>query len=119
MLGHGSDMEDPANTGHLNPAIGAYRCNTPESLLGPWSRTIPVEDKATWRDPAVAEAYFREARKHAGTAAGASGRGTLPAQNAEQSELERADLVGEISADQGAVSVAVTKAVSPLLGAAT
>jgi pimeloyl-ACP methyl ester carboxylesterase len=61
LMGHGSDMEDPAHPGHLNPSIGAYRCNTSESLLGGWNRSIPVEDKASWRDPAVADAYVREA----------------------------------------------------------
>ena len=45
--------------------------------------------------------------------------GRLNAQNAEQPELARADLVEAIPADQGAVSVAATKAVSPLLGAAS
>jgi len=61
MMGHGSDMEDPAHPGRLNPSIGAYRCNTRESLLGVWDRSIPTDDKAAWRDPAVADAYVREA----------------------------------------------------------
>jgi pimeloyl-ACP methyl ester carboxylesterase len=61
LMGHGSDMEDPAHPGRLNPSIGAFRCNTAESLLGGWNRSIPVEDKAAWRDPAVADAYVREA----------------------------------------------------------
>lgn len=61
LMGHGSDMEDPAHAGQLNPAIGAYRCNGADSLLGVWDRSIPIEDKSKWRDPAVAEAYVREA----------------------------------------------------------
>jgi len=61
LMGHGSDMEDPAYPGRLHPAIGAYRCNSAESLLGGWDRSIPAQDKATWRDPAVAEAYVRGA----------------------------------------------------------
>jgi pimeloyl-ACP methyl ester carboxylesterase len=61
LMGHGSDMEDPAHPGRLNPSIGAYRCNTAESLLGVWNRSIPTNDKAAWRDPAVADAYVREA----------------------------------------------------------
>ncbi len=61
MMGHGSDMEDLAHPAWLNAKIGAYRCNAADSLLGAWNRSIPVEDKATWRDPAVAEAYVREA----------------------------------------------------------
>ncbi len=61
LMGHSSDMEDPAQPGHLNPAIGAYRCNPPDSLLRIWNHSIPTDDKNAWRDPAVAEAYVREA----------------------------------------------------------
>lgn len=61
LLGYGSDMEDPAHPGKLNPAIGAYRCNNADSLLQGWNRNIPVKDKSTWRDPGVADAYVREA----------------------------------------------------------
>jgi pimeloyl-ACP methyl ester carboxylesterase len=61
LMGHGSDMEDPVHRGRLNPSIGAYRCNTAESLLAGWNRSIPIQDKASWRDPAVADAYVREA----------------------------------------------------------
>jgi pimeloyl-ACP methyl ester carboxylesterase len=58
MLGHGSDMEDPAHPGQFNPAsCGAYRFNSAASLLGGWDRSIPEQDKSTWRDPAVAKAY--------------------------------------------------------------
>ncbi len=41
------------------------------------------------------------------------------AQNAEQPELERGDLVEVFPADQGAISVAATQAVSPLPGGAS
>lgn len=61
LMGHGSDIEDPARSGRLNPSIGAFRCNSTESLLGGWDHSIPVQDKAIWRDPAVADAYVREA----------------------------------------------------------
>lgn len=61
LIGHGSDMEDPGHPGHLNPKIGTYRCNTADSLLGVWDKSIPASDKSTWRDPAVAEAYVHEA----------------------------------------------------------
>jgi pimeloyl-ACP methyl ester carboxylesterase len=61
LMGHGTDMEDPQHPGHLNPAIGAYRCNSADSLLRVWDKNIPVEDKAAWRDPVVAKAYVREA----------------------------------------------------------
>jgi pimeloyl-ACP methyl ester carboxylesterase len=61
LMGRGSDMEDPSHPGHLNPAIGAYRCNSAESLLGAWNRSIPADDKDSWRDPAIADAYVHEA----------------------------------------------------------
>ena len=58
MLGHGSDMEDPAHPGRFNPAAcGAFRFNSAPSLLGGWDRSIPVEDKSAWRDPEVVKAY--------------------------------------------------------------
>ena len=61
---------------------------------------------------------LRHCWEHTGIATGPSCRGTLLAQ-VEQPELARADLVEAIPADQGAVSVAATKGVSPLLGAAS
>ena len=62
MLGRGTDMEDPRRPGQFNAnVVGAYRLNPAASLLPVWDRTIPVENKATWRDPLVAEAYVREA----------------------------------------------------------
>lgn len=62
LLGHGSDMEDPAHPGQFNSAnIGAYRCNTAASLLSGWNKNIRLDDKDSWRDPAVAQAYVREA----------------------------------------------------------
>ena len=54
VMGHGSEMEDPAHPGHLNPAIGAYRCSSADSLLGAWNRSIPNEHRARWRDPGLA-----------------------------------------------------------------
>jgi len=61
LVGRGSDLEDPNHPGQLNPAIGAYRWNTAASLLAGWDRSIPLENKNEWRDPAIAEAYVREA----------------------------------------------------------
>lgn len=62
LLGHGTDMEDPTHPGRFNAAsYGAYRWNPASSLLGAWDRSIPVEEKAAWRDPAVADAYVRAA----------------------------------------------------------
>lgn len=60
-LGLGSANDDPAHSGHFNPAIGGYAFNTAASLLPSWDRTIPIEDKEEWRDPLVAEAYAHAA----------------------------------------------------------
>lgn len=58
LIGRGTDSEDPAHPGHFNPAsCGSYRFNDAASLLRPWDRSIPAEDKSEWRDPAVAKAY--------------------------------------------------------------
>ncbi len=57
LLGHGSSLEDPAHPGRFNAGMGAYRYSTAESLFGAWDRSIPVADKASWRDPRVAAAY--------------------------------------------------------------
>ncbi|MBS1849493.1 MAG: alpha/beta fold hydrolase [Acidobacteria bacterium] len=60
-FGHGSDLEDPQHAGHFDPKIGGYRFNTESSLFGAWNRSIPVEDKDSWRDPAIAKAYAEAA----------------------------------------------------------
>jgi pimeloyl-ACP methyl ester carboxylesterase len=62
MLGRGTANEDPERPGHLNvKAIGAYRASTRESLFPAWDKSIPVDDKSTWRDPVVANAYAEAA----------------------------------------------------------
>jgi pimeloyl-ACP methyl ester carboxylesterase len=61
-LGRGSSMEDPKRPGRFNQAeLGAFRFSDAPSLLGAWDRNIPGDDKARWRDPAVAEAYVAAA----------------------------------------------------------
>ncbi|ALA20053.1 MULTISPECIES: alpha/beta fold hydrolase [unclassified Chelatococcus] len=61
-LGHGSPLEDPARPGHFNAAAyGAYRLNTGASLLPAWDNSIPVPDKASWRDERVKQAYVEAA----------------------------------------------------------
>jgi pimeloyl-ACP methyl ester carboxylesterase len=58
LMGRGSDMEDPTHPGQFNAAAcGSYRLNEEKSLFGVWDRSIPVENKNEWRDPAVARAY--------------------------------------------------------------
>src|SRR6266850_185787 len=57
LMGHRSDMEDPSHPVHFDPsACGSYRLNEEKSLFGVWDRSIPVESKNDWRDPAVARA---------------------------------------------------------------
>ncbi|MGH8494742.1 MAG: alpha/beta hydrolase [Gammaproteobacteria bacterium] len=58
VIGPGSNLEDPDAPGQFNASeYGAYRFSTAESLFGSWDRSIPLEDKSAWRDPAVASAY--------------------------------------------------------------
>lgn len=57
-LGKGSPLEDPQKPGTFNAAsFGGYRLNTRASLFTAWDSSIPIDDKAAWRDPAVASAY--------------------------------------------------------------
>lgn len=57
MLGRGSSISDPAHPERLNPDIGGYAEYPASSLFGVWDRSIPAQDKAAWRDPAIAQAY--------------------------------------------------------------
>lgn len=61
-LGFGSPLEDPDKRGAFNTsAFGAYRLNTGASLLPAWDNSIPVDDKASWRDDRVKQAYVEAA----------------------------------------------------------
>lgn len=61
-LGPGSDLADRKHPDRFDAArFGAYRFNTAASLLSSWDASIPTEDKTAWRDPAMVEAYQREA----------------------------------------------------------
>ena len=48
---------------------GAYRLSTAAQLLPAWDDSIPVPDKAVWRDPRVAQSYVDEALASDPTAA--------------------------------------------------
>lgn len=51
-------LEDPARPGHFNRAkYGGYSFNQVDMLRDKWDATIPVEDKDSWRDPAIAQAF--------------------------------------------------------------
>ncbi|HEX6356146.1 alpha/beta fold hydrolase [Actinophytocola sp.] len=53
---------DPARPGHFDDdRYGAYRESTAAELLPAWDASIPVPDKAEWRDPRVAQSYVDEA----------------------------------------------------------
>jgi pimeloyl-ACP methyl ester carboxylesterase len=60
-LGPGSTNSDPERPDRLKANLGGYAVYEPASLWPTWDRSIPVAEKATWRDPAVAEAYARAA----------------------------------------------------------
>jgi len=61
-LGPGSDLEDPMHAGRFNAtALGGYRLNSADGLLGSWDASIPTDRLDDWRDPAVAEAYVEAA----------------------------------------------------------
>jgi pimeloyl-ACP methyl ester carboxylesterase len=59
MFGPGSSLADPAHPDRLSPDLGGYALADAASLLRPWDRS--VGDDPARRDPAVAEAYVREA----------------------------------------------------------
>ena len=62
VIGRGSRVADPDNPEQFNlERFQNYRLNTAESLLPGWDRSIPIDDKAAWRDPVVAEAYVAAA----------------------------------------------------------
>jgi pimeloyl-ACP methyl ester carboxylesterase len=84
-IGHGSSLEDPQRPGRFNAGdVGAYRLNTAESLFGSWDRSIPIDDKAAWRDPRVAAAYAAAALESDST----SGERTPPSFRAPTGALE-------------------------------
>ncbi len=60
-LGPGSPTADPDRPDRLSSKVGGYTLNIEAALFPSWDRTIPAEDKASWRDPAVAKAYARAA----------------------------------------------------------
>jgi alpha-beta hydrolase superfamily lysophospholipase len=59
MFGPGSSLADTAHPDRLSPDLGGYALADAASLLRPWDRALG--DDRSRRDPAVAEAYVREA----------------------------------------------------------
>lgn len=60
FIGPGSSIADPKHPDRLSPDLGGYARADAASLLRPWDRSLG-SDPAARRDPAVAEAYVREA----------------------------------------------------------
>jgi len=60
MVGPGSSIADPKHPDRLSPELGGYARADAASLLRPWDRALGPDPTAR-RDPAVAEAYAREA----------------------------------------------------------
>jgi len=60
MVGPGSSIADPKQPDRLSPELGGYARADAASLLRPWDRSLGP-NPATRRNPAVAEAYVREA----------------------------------------------------------
>jgi pimeloyl-ACP methyl ester carboxylesterase len=58
MLERSADVGAPDR---LSPTIGAYSLNGAAGLLPGWDSSIPLDDKAAWRDPAIAAAYVAAA----------------------------------------------------------
>lgn len=54
-------FEDSENPGTFDNSGGAYRLVDYDGFLRGWDNSIPVDDKALWREPAVADAYARTA----------------------------------------------------------
>lgn len=61
QFGPGSPVSDPAHPDRLSRGIGAYARYDAASLLPGWDKSIPLADKAEWRDPAIAAAYQQAA----------------------------------------------------------
>jgi pimeloyl-ACP methyl ester carboxylesterase len=54
---YGGSDQHPTLGGRDGPPLGAYSLSTAASLFTAWDRSIPLEDKSKWRDPAVVKAY--------------------------------------------------------------
>src|SRR5215470_4340162 len=60
LVGPGSSIADPKQPDRIAPDLGGYARADAASLLRPWDRSLGAEPSIR-RDPAVAEAYVREA----------------------------------------------------------
>ena len=58
---YGGSDQHPTLTRRAGPQLGGYSLNQAASLFTQWDRSIPIEDRAQWRDPAVAQAFEQAA----------------------------------------------------------
>lgn len=59
-LGPGSALQDKRRPTQFNFALGAYRLASEAANTGRWNGEIPVEDKNSYRDPAVPVEFWKE-----------------------------------------------------------
>jgi pimeloyl-ACP methyl ester carboxylesterase len=60
MFGPGSSLADTAHPDRLSPSLGGYARADAASILRPWDHSLG-DDPDARRDPAIAEAYIKEA----------------------------------------------------------
>jgi len=103
-VGPGSTLADPAQPDRLSPGLGGYARADAASLLRPWDRSLGA-DAAARRDPAIADAYVREALASDPD----SGRTTPPSLRAPLGALEDSFLQasGRRLYDAGSITAAV------------
>ena len=58
---YGGSDQHPTLIRRADAPLGGYSLNVASSLFTQWERSIPIEDKAQWRDPAVARAFEQAA----------------------------------------------------------
>ena len=104
MIGPGSSLADPARPDRLSPDLGGYARADAASLLRPWDRSLG-NDLAARRDPAIAEAYVREAM----ASDPESGRTTPPSIRTPLGALEESffQASGRRLYDAGSITAAV------------
>jgi pimeloyl-ACP methyl ester carboxylesterase len=105
MLGAGSSTADPAHPDRFDPSVGGYSRADAAALARPWDRSIPEAERASWRDPAVVQAYLEAAL----ASDPASSRLSPPALRAPSGGLEDSFLQasGRRLYDAGSITAAV------------
>jgi len=84
QLGAGSGLQNKRHPSDFNYALGAYRLASTAANTARWDGEIPVQDKAQYREPGVAEAFWNECMASDPT----SGSRTPPSLRAPNGVLE-------------------------------